>query len=135
MNLLGLAETAHAPHFHVDDPAGAQFDCGLGVARVVDGFIQAKAGLELLLQLRMEIKIVMPERLLDHEQVEAIEFFQVVDLAQRVGRVGVTAQQDVRPTVADLAQDLQVPARLAFYLDPPIAGGQLGFNFLQQLLV
>src|SRR5207302_11080203 len=131
----GLTEAAHAPDLDIDDAAGGQLDCSLSVAGVVNGLIQADAGLDLLLKLRVKVKIIMPERLLNHEQIEAVELFQVVDLVQRVSGVGVTAQQNVRPAITDFAENLHVPARLALDLDAAIAGGELGLNLFQQLLM
>jgi len=37
----------------------------------------------------MQIDFVVPQGLLDHEQIEGIEFAQVLNLVQRVGRIRV----------------------------------------------
>ena len=71
----GLTESSHPPHFDVNDFAGAQLQRGLRVTPAVNGFIQTNAGLELFLQAGMKIKIVMPERLLDHQQIEGVKLF------------------------------------------------------------
>src|SRR5207248_2308532 len=63
----GFAHAAHTSNLDVNDLAGTQSDGRLSIAAVMDGFIQADLCLELLLQLGMEIKIVVPERLLNHQ--------------------------------------------------------------------
>ncbi len=108
----GFTKSANASNFDVDDLARAQFQRGLGVAPAMDGFIQADAGLELLLQPRMEVKIVMPERLLNHQQVESVKPLQMLDLVERVSRIGVATEDDLRPASADFLEDLNVPPGL-----------------------
>ena len=53
--------------FDVDDSAGAEFDGGLGIATVVDAFIQTERGAKLRLQACMGVDIVPRQRLLDHQ--------------------------------------------------------------------
>src|SRR5260370_3129384 len=62
-------QPAYAANFDVDDPASAQFNCRLGITAVANRFIQANAGLDLLLQPPLALKVVPPERLLRHQQV------------------------------------------------------------------
>src|ERR1039458_3691529 len=83
----------------------------------------------------MKIEIVSPQRLLDHQQIEAVETLKTVAVGQGVGGISVTAQQNTRPARADLLQHFDVPARLHLDLNALVSGGQLGFNLLQQLLV
>src|SRR5689334_21253363 len=130
-----FTESAHSSDLDVDDFACAEFQSCLCIAPAVDRLIQADTALQLLLQSSVEIEIIMPERLLDHEQVEGIEFFQVVDLVQRISRIGIATQDDLRPASADLFKDFHVPSGLALYLDAAITGVQLSLNFFQQLLV
>src|SRR5260370_10923108 len=61
-------QPAYAANFDVDDPASAQFDRRLRITTVADGFIQTNGGLDLLLQRGVVVKVVPPERLLDHQQ-------------------------------------------------------------------
>ena len=77
----------------------------------------------------------MPERLLDHEQVKSVELFQVLDLVERIGGIGIATEHDLRPTGADFLEDLDVPARFALDLDAAVAGIQFGVDFFQQLFV
>src|SRR5258708_25266095 len=77
----------------------------------------------------------MPERLVDHEQVEGVKLLQVLNLVQRVGGIRVTTEHDFRPTRADFGENFHVPTRLALDLDSAVAGIQFSFNFLQQLFV
>src|SRR5436309_12260846 len=95
-----LTETANAADFDINNLAGAEFQRGLSVAPAVDGFIQADAGLQLLLQSGMEVKIIVPERLFDHQQVESIELLEVLDLIECVSRIGVATKDDFRPASA-----------------------------------
>ena len=45
----------------------------------------------------MEEKIVIPERLLDHQQLEAVPAYDALGVFEPVGGVGVATQQDLRP--------------------------------------
>src|SRR5689334_18293797 len=118
----GFTETADAADLDIDDAAGAQFNGSTRVAARVNRLIEADAGLELPLQLGMKVEIVMPERLLDHEQAELVELFEVLHVLKRVSGVGIATEEDVRPALADFRKDLNVPPRLAFDLDAPISG-------------
>ena len=77
---------------------------------------------ERCLQLRVIDDVVVRQRLLDHHQVELVQLLQMVDVGERVGRVGVGHQLDVRETLAHLANHIDVPARLDLHLDALIAG-------------
>ncbi len=57
----------------------------------------------------------------------------MVRVAEPVGRVGVATEGDVGPAVAHLLENLDIPARLAFELNAPIAGGQFPLNGCHQL--
>ena len=102
---------------------------------VVDGLVETEARLKLPLQLGMEIKIVVPQRLLDHQQVESVKLFQVLNLLERVGGIGVAAQKNLWPAGAYLLEYLYIPARLALHLDATVACRQFSVDFLEQLLV
>ena len=82
----------------------------------------------------MKIKVVMPEGLLDHQQVELIEFLQMFHLLQRVSGVGIATQKNFGPAFADTGKDLYIPPWLAFHLDALITGVHLRFDLFQQLL-
>ena len=56
-------------------------------------------------------------------------------IVKGVRRVGIAAQQDVGPAGANFRQHVDVPAGLYLHFDALIAGGQLGFDLLQQLLM
>ena len=68
----GLAEAAHTTDLDVDDAAGLHVDGSERVAAIADGFVETDSGLEALLQHGMEVEVVVPERLLDHEQIELV---------------------------------------------------------------
>src|SRR5262249_11599676 len=129
-----FAEAPHAPDLDVNDAAGAQLGRGLSVAAAANRFIQADRRLQFLLQLRVIVEVVMPQRLLNHKKVEAVELTQVVDLVQRVRGIGVANQNNIRPGLGDSPEDIKPPSGLTFDFNPPIAGAELGFNFVEQLL-
>src|SRR5579864_2914398 len=131
----GFAESAQAPDFDIDNAAGAQLDGSFGIAGLANRFVEANRGFQLALQLRMLKDVVIPERLLDHEQLEFVEFAKVAKIAGGVRGIRVAAQEDVRPALADLREYLQVPSRFYFYFDSLIASFELSCNFLEQLLV
>src|SRR5258706_1646257 len=81
----------------------------------------------------MKIDFVIPQWLLDHEQVEGIEFAQVLNLIERVRRIRIHAEDNIRPSSADLFQHIQIPSRLHFDLDPPVSRRQLSVDLLQKL--
>ena len=105
------------------------------IPRAPNGLIQADCGLKLLLQFRVKVKVVAPQWLLDHQQMEWFEFLQMRKVIEGVCRVGVAAQQNVRPATANLVQHVDIPAGLYLDLDALIARSQFSFYLLQQLLV
>ena len=129
----GFAEAADAADLDVDDAAGLHVDCGEGVAAVANGFVETDGGLEALLQHGVEVEVVVPEGLLDHQQVELVPAGDVVEVLHAVGGVGVAAERDVRPAVANGLEDVVVPAGLALQLDALIAGGEFGGDLVHQL--
>ncbi len=86
-----------------------------------------------LLQHGVVIEVVVPEGLLDHQQVEGVKRGQVVGIPQAVGRVGVATERDAGPLVPHPLEDLHIPARLAFELDALVAGGQFPLDDRHQL--
>ena len=56
----GFAETANASNFYVDDAASFQLDCDFRVARVMNGFVQAKGRFQITLKFCVMKNIVMP---------------------------------------------------------------------------
>src|SRR5437763_9900325 len=91
VDFFSFAEAAYPANLDINDAAGAGFDGGCGVAGMAYRLIQANRGLQFALQPCVIIDVVVPQRLLDHQQLEAIEFSQVLKLVESVGRVGVTA--------------------------------------------
>src|SRR5713101_1939876 len=79
--------------------------------------------------------VVIPQRLLDHEQLKVIELAQMLQVARTIGGIRIAAQQDPRPALANLRQHFQVPSWLHLYFDSLIAGVKLGLDFFQQLLL
>src|SRR6266567_6926374 len=79
--------------------------------------------------------VVIPERLLDHEQIEIIKFAQAIEISRTIGRVRIAAQHNIRPAVADLRKYFQVPPRLHFYFNSLVARRQLCLNLFQKLFM
>ena len=134
MDCDGLAEAADAADFDVDDAAGLHSDSGQSVAAVSDRLIEADVRAEALLQHGMEVKVVVPERLLDHNQVELIPAYDVVQISHPIGRVGVATQDNLGPSFADGFEEGDIHAGFALEFDALIAGGEFGGDFVQQLL-
>src|SRR6476469_3285261 len=65
----------------------------------------------------MEVEVVIPERLLNHQQLELIPFGDVVNVDDAIRGVGVAAEHDFRPALADLLEDLHIQTRLTLQLD------------------
>jgi hypothetical protein len=128
----GLGEASYATDFDVDDAAGVHVDGGEGVAAVAYGFVEADRGVEALLQHGVEVEVVVPEGLLDHEQFELVPLGDVVEVDDAVCGVGVTTELDIGPAAAHLFEDFGVPAGLALELDALVAGGKRLFNLIQQ---
>ncbi len=96
-------------------------------------FVQADGGIQTLLQHGVKVEVVRPQRLLDHEQLELIEAGQMVGVPQAVGGVGIAAQQNIRPALANCFEHLHVPTRLALQLDSLITLGERRLYFFHQL--
>src|SRR5438128_12437938 len=107
VNLLGLAKSSHAADFDIHDPASSGFDGSGTIAGVTNGFIEADRSVQFTLKPCVVIDVIIPERLFDHEQVELIEFAKMINIIERVGRIGITTEQAIAParvnTFADLA--------------------------------
>src|SRR5882757_4206486 len=82
----------------------------------------------------MKIEIVMPKRLLDHQQIEGVELFEMVHVRKCVCGIGVAAQCDLRPAFANPLEDLYVPARLTLQLYALISSSDFGGDLLFELL-
>src|ERR1700687_1848420 len=134
MDFQRFGESANAANLDIDNSAGAGFDGERSAARTDDRLVQANRSAQLFLQARVVVDVVVPERLLDHQQIEWIELSQVLDLIEGISGIRVATQSDVSPARADAFEHVQVPARLDFDLDAAVAGGQFDLDFFQQLL-
>src|SRR5580698_4252523 len=129
----GFAESTHAAIFDIDDPARLHFDRRQRVAAVADRFVEADRRVQPLLKQGMEIKIVRPERLLDHQQVKVVKADQMLKIIHPVSGIGIAAQRDVRPAFPHRLEYMPVPTRLALQLNALVAGVHFLLN-LRQLL-
>src|ERR1022692_1421211 len=101
MNFLCFAEAAHASNLDVENPGSANFKREVGVSRIENRFVETNRGSNRFLQPGMKIDFVVPKRLLDHEQVEGIEFAQVLNFVKRVSGICVHTENDIRPARPD----------------------------------
>src|SRR5215469_18359235 len=134
MNFPGFAEAAQASNLDVDDAAGAAFDRGGGIARAFDRLVKTDGGVQFALQAGVVEDVIVPQRLLDHQQVKLIELAQVLDFVEGIGGVSVAAEQDVGPPRADFFEDVYVPAGFDFHFDAAVSGGEFGLNLVEQLV-
>src|SRR5579859_5338471 len=123
MNFDGFGESADASDFSVDDAACAALKGKGGGAGVHDRFVEADRSAQFFLQTRVVVDVVVPKRLLDHQQIELIEEPEVLDLIEGVGGVRVATEGDVGPARADAFENVDVPAGLDFDFDATVAGG------------
>src|SRR6185369_17619494 len=79
MSSNGFGEAADSAEFDVDDPACSGLDCRGGISGVKDGFVETQRGLQLRLETRMSRDVVIPKRLLDHQQVKLVELLEMVE--------------------------------------------------------
>ena len=70
----------------------------------------------------MKIEVIVPERLLNHQKLEFVELLEMLDVIERVSRVGIATQQYLWPALADTLENAKVPARFALQLDALITG-------------
>jgi hypothetical protein len=106
MNLARFTEASDAPNLDIDDAARADLD-GLGsMTGVANGFVQTNCSTQFRLQLGVIEDIVVPQGLLNHQQIELVELAQMFDLIQGVRGVGVAAQQNIWPARTDFLQDV-----------------------------
>ena len=131
MQLARRGEAANPPKLHIDNFAGADFDRFARVLYAVDGFIQTNRRRKLTLKFRVIHKVFPAERLLDHHQVEPVKFLQALNVAERVGRVRVGHQRNVREFFPNAFKNLRVPSRLDFYFDALVTGGGLARDFFE----
>ncbi len=129
-----LAEATHTAHLDVDDLAGLHVDGCQRVTAVTDRFVEANGCRNAFLQHGMEVKIVVPERLLNHQQFKLVPAGDVVEVLHPVGGVRIAAQQNLRPARPHRFEDACVPAGLAFQLDALVSGGEFAGDLIHQLV-
>ena len=77
--------------------------------------------------------VVVRQRLFDHHEVEAVELLETAGVGQGVGGIGVGHQLDGGKSLANLGDDVHIPARLDLHLDALVAGGELALDFFEKL--
>ena len=76
VNRLRSGQAPDPPGLDVDDAAGTHFERLPGVFWRVDRFVETDGSAYLSLELRVVPHVVVRERLLDHHEIELIEFFE-----------------------------------------------------------
>ncbi len=76
--------------------------------------------------------VVMLQRLLDQQQVELVQFGQVVGVGQVIDAVGIHLELELGPGVAHGARRFDVPTGLDLELDTLVAVPQVGVDHLEQ---
>src|SRR5882672_361686 len=82
----------------------------------------------------MVVDVIVPERLLDHEQVELVEPAQMVEFIQAISRVRVAAQQNLRPALANLFKNVEIPSLSDLNFDALVSGADFRSDLFQQLI-
>src|SRR5579863_2350942 len=77
VNLARFGEAADPADFDIDNAAGSGFQSNRRRASADDGLVEAKRSAQFSLQAGMIENVIVPERLLNHQQVELIEGPQV----------------------------------------------------------
>ena len=86
-----------------------------------------------LLQGGQAVEVIGRHRLLEHQQVVAVELAEDVEVGDGVRGVGVDHQGDVAEMLADRADEVDVVARLDLDLDPAISLGHMRVDRLDQV--
>src|SRR5438093_1330433 len=121
-----FSESANPTRLDVDDAARAGGDRVARRVHGLDRLVQADSRTQPPLERRVIRDVVVVEWLLDHHQIERIEPGKVIAVVDRVCRVCIDHQR-YRPELMPNRRDgVDVPSRLDFDLDSPVAGGELG---------
>ena len=85
LNVSCAGKSADAAKFYIDDATCSEFDGGLCITQVGDGFVEADLRFDLFLQFRVCVYVVPPEWLLHHQQSKLIEAPQVLKVLKCIG--------------------------------------------------
>ncbi len=86
-----FTEAAYTPYLDIDNPTRLHIDRCKGIAAISNRFIQADCSLNPLLKHRMKVKVVIPKRLLSHQQLELIPRRNMVEVLHPVRRIRIAA--------------------------------------------
>jgi len=78
-------------------------------------------------------EIVVIQRLLDHQQAEVVQCFQVIHVLQRVCRVRIDRKQNFRVTPPHLRDYVYIPTRFDLELDSLIAESEITIHTFEQV--
>ena len=131
---LCFEQAADSADLDVDRPAGTQVESLPRVVGRVDALVQADRRLQGSLEGRVVDDIVVGQRLLDQEEVEVVERLERGDIIERVRRIGVDLERDRGVSLADLPDDIHVPARRDLQLDPSVTFFEVAIDLVEQVL-
>ena len=94
---------------------------GLRVAQRMDAFVQADRRLELGRDFAMQHDVVVEERLLDEQQLEIVERLQIGPGVERVGRIRVDLEQNIRIRLPQCRRRRSVESWPDLHLQPLVA--------------
>src|ERR1041385_2840178 len=100
----------------------------------MDRLVETNRCLYLLLQLGMINDVFVVQRLFEHHDVKAIHPFEKIDIGERVGRVCITHQLNIRKGHTYLADDVNIPTRLNFDFDAAVTRLDLAVDFREQAI-
>ncbi len=127
-----LAQPADAPGLDVDHPARGHLQRLPRVPRREDALIQADRRAEFGLQQAVIPQIVLIERLFDQQQAQVVQRAQCGGGFQRVSRVRIDLQTDVREGAPHGLRITDVPAGFDLDLDAAVALRQVTLDDLHQ---
>lgn len=120
VSLFSGPKPSHALHLDIKNPPAPKPDDATDGIQAVGGLIQTNWSAKTALKLRVFLKGVSRQRLLDHHELELIELVKNAFLIQSVGSVRVGHQRDIAEALADAAHQFHVAARLDLDFDAPV---------------
>ena len=128
-----LEQAADPALLDVDDAAGIERERRAGIVEIVDRLIEAKRRDQLTLQGRVLDDVAVGEGLLDHRQLEGIEFTQERRVLDPVVAIGIRHQGNLRKLAAQGAQPFHILAAHDLDLDAVVRAAKRFLHCRQQL--
>lgn len=118
----GFCKAADASGFQVYDASGVEGVHVVGIFEGENGFVETDGRVYAFLELGVVDDVVPGEGLLDHGEVEWVEFFEMVEVVEGVGAVGVDHEGGgIAEGIAKGMEVFDVFVGMDFYLDACVA--------------